>query len=722
MFCFTVVALRLGVLSVLRHGEYLEKAKANIESKTTLKAERGIIYDRNMVPLAVNITSYRIYITPRDIKTDAEAEIIARGLSDILGVDHGALLNGAKNKSTRDRTVKRNAHEREKAAVLDFIVRSSLEKSVHIEADNKRYYPYGSLLANVIGFVGTDGGLIGVEAYYDEYLKGENGVYITQKNASGSSLDNSVDTFIKAKDGDNVILTVDITLQSMLEAQLKETFIDSKARERVTGIVMDPTGGEILAMATYPSFDLNDPYTLNDFYLEKLRSSGLSEESDEYKKLKNNYLYEMWNNKAVSVLYEPGSTFKIITTSVALETKVATVSEGFHCAGALKVDGYGTPIRCHKRTGHGALNFAEALQKSCNPTMIRLAQRIGNTRFMEYFKAFGYTAKTGIDLPGEAMGIFHAMKDFNNVELSVYSFGQTFKTTPLMQLCAVSCVANGGTAVTPFVVSKIVDKNDKTVYCANNKSNKRVISKEVSRTISDILIEGVDGDGGAKNAAVAGYAIAAKTGTSQKRDIKNENLYVGSCVAFSVYEEAAISAIIAVDEPTCQNYYGSTVAAPYVGAFLSGALPYLGVEPSFTEEEEARRSVSVGNYLGISVSEAKKEIAKLGVSVTVVGDGETVLAQSPALAQKILKSEGRIILYTALEDEMTVTVPRLEGLTATEAIKLLTDLSLNVKIDGVADFDRGVGATVIKQSIQAGSVIKAGQTVAITLRYLDKKE
>lgn len=719
---FCVLSVRLGVLQIVKHKEYLEKARDNIESRTALKAERGIIYDRNMVPLAVNVTSWRIYITPRDVKSEEQAHLIASGLSNILSIDSETVLKGALNKSTRDRTVKKKANESEKEMVLDFIVRQGLTDCVHLEADTSRYYPYGDLCANVIGFVGVDGGLLGIEAYYDEYLKGVDGVYITQKNASGESLSDSKDTYIKAINGNDVILTVDITLQSLLEAQLKETFIDSQARERVTGAALDPLSGEVLAMATYPSFDLNDPYTLNSFYLEKLEKSGYAKGSDEYKKKRNDYLYEMWNNKAVSALYEPGSTFKIITTSVALEEKVATVNEGFHCGGALKIDGYGTPIRCHKRTGHGSLNFAEALQKSCNPTMIRLAQRIGNTRFMSYFKRFGYMGKTGIDLPGEALGIFHDEKSFNNVELSVYSFGQTFKTTAIMQLTAVSAVANGGSAITPFVVKEIRDNDQNIIYCKAVNSNKRVVSESVSKTISEILIDGVNGDGGGKNAAVAGYRIAAKTGTSQKRDIKNENLYVGSCVAFSVYGETAISVIIAVDEPMCQNYYGSTVAAPYVSAFLSGALPYLGIEPSFTEEEEAKRSVTVDDYVQKTVSEAKKELASLGLKVEVIGSGETVLAQSPGASVRINRENGKVILYTGGEAQSYARVPKVEGLTATEAMKLINDSGFNVTVVGVTDYQKGVGATVIKQSVPSGSELKKGETVTLTLRYLDIKE
>lgn len=723
--CFSVLVVRLSVLQVVKREEYLQKAKNNIESKTTLKADRGIIYDRNMVPLALNVTTYRIYLSPRDIKDEKEAETVASGLSRILGCDYETVLSGAKNNKTRDRTVKQKATEEEKKQVIDFVVESGLSHCVHTEASSSRYYPYGELAAHVIGVVGTDGGLFGVEAYYDAYLKGENGYYITQKNASGESLPNSEDTFVKAVNGSDVILTIDITLQSLLEAQLKETYIDSKAQDRVTGVAMDPETGEVLAMATYPSFDLNKPYILNEYYLQKLAATGFQSGSNEYKKSYNDYLYQMWNNKAVSTLYEPGSTFKIITTSVALEEKVSNVNEGFHCSGALKIDGYGTPIRCHKRTGHGSLNFAEALQKSCNPTMIKLAQRVGNKKFMEYFKAFGYTGKTGIDLPGEALGIFHEEEGFNNVELSVYSFGQTFKTTAIQQICAVSAVANGGTLVTPFVVKEIREPNGNTVYSRTETDKHRVLSEDVCATINKILADGVSGDGGAKNAGVAGYDIAAKTGTSQIRDIRDENgnsyLYVGSCVAFAPSKDSSIAAIIVVDKPMCQNYYGSTVAAPYVSAFLAGALPYLGIEPSFTAEQEAKLNVSIGDYRTLSVSEAKKEIAKLGIKVTVVGNGETVISQTPVNGSKISRAGGQVVLYTGGEEKTTAKVPKVEGLTATEAIKLLLDSGFNVRLEGATDYDKGVGARVIKQSISEAEAEK-GSLVTLWLRYLDSNE
>ncbi len=719
--CFTVLIVRLFVLQVIKHEEYLAKARDNIESETPLKAERGIIYDRNMRPLAVNVTTWRIYVSPRDVKDEYEAEKIAAGLSDIFSLDYDNLLKGVKNRSTRDKTVKNSVSEEKKDEVIAFVLEENLTHAVHVEASVSRYYPYGDLAASVIGFVGTDGGLLGIESYYDSYLKGVDGKYITYKNATGKGMANSIDTYIKATPGNDIVLTIDITLQALLEAQLKETYIDSKAQNKVTGVALDPETGEVLAMATYPSFDLNTPFELNDYYKDKLALTGYVQGSEEYKKAYNNFLYEMWNNKSVSVLYEPGSTFKIITTSVALQEKVSTVNEGFFCSGALKIDGYGSPIKCHKRQGHGSLNFAEALQKSCNPTMIKLAQRIGNTRFMDYFESFGYTGKTGIDLPGEAMGIFHSREGFNNVELSVYAFGQTFKTTPLQQISAVSAVANGGELLTPFVVKKIVSHNGETVFSGEVKTKGRVISAQVCKAITDILIGGVDGDGGGKNAGVSGYKIAAKTGTSQKRDIKDANLYVGSCVAYSVNEQASISVIIAVDEPMCANYYGSTVAAPYVSAFLSGALPYLGVPPSYTEEQAAKLNATVGDYVGLSLSEAKKLIKSLSVDVEIIGDGDSIISQVPKSGAVITKSGGKIILYTGGKEKKVAAVPKVVGLTASEAIEKLINAGFNVRLVGATDYEKGVGATVISQDLLATEAEK-GSVITLTIRYLDVRE
>ncbi len=725
LLLFSVLCVRLVVLTVIKHDEYLQKAKDNIYSETPLYAERGIIYDRNMNILAANVTTWRVFISPRDIKNDAEAELIARGMSEILNLDYETVLSGAKNNKTRDRTLKKKASADEKDKVVKFVLENSLSHCLHTEAGSERYYPYGSLAAHVIGFMGTDSGLLGIEAYYDAYLKGEDGFYITSKNASGETLLDEYVGFTPAVDGCSIVTTIDVNIQAMLEAQLKATYIDSKAQNRVTGVVTDPQTGEVLAMATYPSFDLNEPYTLDEYSLAQLLKSGINEGNEGYRKAYNEALYKMWNNKAVSTLYEPGSTFKIVTTSVALELGVSRTTEMFHCSGALKIDGYGSPIRCHKRQGHGSLNFAEALQKSCNPTMMNLAARIGSERFMDYFISFGYTGKTGIDLPGEALGIFHARENFNTVELAVYSFGQTFKTTAIQQISAVGAVANGGNLLVPFIVSKITDSAGQTVYSKTIDVKTEILNTETCSTISEILEGGVSGDGGAKNAGVAGYKIAAKTGTSQVRDIRDEHgnsyLYVGSCVAYAPSDNPRLAVIIVVDQPQSQIYYGSTVAAPYVSGFLSGALPYIGIEPEFSADEEAKRSVTIGEYAGKSVKDAKNEISKLGLNVLVIGNGEKVTLQIPSAESTIAKDCGRIILYTDGASASAVKVPNVINMTATDAITKLVDLGFNISIAGVSDYSRGVGATVISQSV-SDIELAPGSVITLTLRYLDTKE
>ena len=722
--CFCVLSVRLFYLCINENDKYSKMADDNILSETPLKADRGNIYDRNMQMLATNETKWRIFLSPRDIDDEEEAEKIARGLCNALGeaVSYESVYKSATMWTARDRTVLRNATAEQKDAVLRFALAYGYTDALRTEATSTRVYPYGSVACHVLGFTGTDEGLSGLEAYYDEYLRGTDGVYLSSKDAAGGRLPDEADSFIPAVDGCDLVTTVDVTLQRLLENQLERTYADSEAANRVTGIVMDPNDGSLLAMATYPSYDLNSPFELDEYSLARLEDE-YEKETDEYKKAKREALYAMWNNKAVSVLYEPGSTFKIITASIALEERVSSLSDRFFCSGSLKVQGYGMPIRCHKRTGHGSVSFAEALQKSCNPTMMTLAARIGGTRFMDYFISFGYASKTGIDLPGEALGIYHEREDFNTVELAVYSFGQTFKITPLRQLTSVCAVANGGMSVTPHMVSRIVNADGETVWQYTAEKEKRILSAETCRTVNAILEEGVSGDGGAKNAGVAGYKIAAKTGTSQKRDIKDENLYVGSCVAYAPSDDPQIAVIIVVDEPHSGIYYGSAVAAPYVSAFLEEALPYLGIEPNYTEAEQAARELEVGNYIGSGVKEARRALEELGLTVETVGEGEKVIAQIPSAGEKVVKKLGRVILLTTEGEgsKDTLSVPTVVGKTATDAIELLVGLGFNIEIDGVRDYGRGVGATVIAQSAINGELPR-GSVIRLTLRYLDGED
>lgn len=722
MLAWLLILIRLFIMQVIDHTEYQKKVEDNILQNTNLAANRGILYDRNENALATNITAWRIFLSPKDIRTDADAQKIAQGLSKILNVSYDSLYKKASQKGQQDQTVVRNASNEVKNCVLAFIQENGFHREINLEATSTRYYPYATLASHVIGFTGTDGGLAGLEYKYNEYLSGISGQYIYAKNATGQSLPFLYSDYVRPKDGVSVHTTLDVVLQASLERQLEQTYRDSMAGNRVTGIVMDVNTGGIRAMATYPDFDPNAPFTLDSASQAKL-DAYTGESTSAYK---TELLYQMWNNKAISDTYEPGSTFKIITSAMALEENLVRVNENFSCSGSLRVPGYPKAIRCHKRTGHGTQSFDKMLQQSCNPTIMTIAARVGSKNFFDYFTAFGFTARTGIDLPSEAKSIYHSQAELNQVELAVCAFGQTFRVTPLQQLTAIATVANGGTLLTPHLLEKLTTADGELLSAYTTKERGKVLSQEVCNTLAEILEQGVSGDGGAKNAYVAGYKIAAKTGTSEVRDKLDENgnasYRIGSCVAFAPADNPEIAVIIIVDEPHCQSIYGSMVAAPYISAFLSEALPYLGYQPSYTDAELAKQCIAIESYEGLSVARAKSAIMSKGLLCTVVGNGDTVLSQIPAGGSVLHKNTGRVILYTEnapLAD--TVTVPNVIGKTAREANRILINAGFNLSFSGALNFDVGVGATVIAQSPAEG-ILPRGSVISLTFRHQDTEE
>jgi stage V sporulation protein D (sporulation-specific penicillin-binding protein) len=715
------ILVRLFFLQILNYDLYQGKVIDNIQAETPVSADRGIIYDRNMIKLAVNYTVYRIYISPRDISDDDQAKLISTGLSDLLQIDYQTIYDNTQKQRYADRTIKKNVQEEIADLIRKFISDNGLEKQIRLEASTKRYYPFGNLASNVLGFVGTDGGLLGLELEYNTYLTGTPGRYVTAKDASGQSLFKKYETYIEAQNGANLITTIDTTLQHMLENELKKTFVESKAQNRVTGIAMDVKTGGILAMSTYPDFDVNSPYILDSYSQAALDALGYSTDSKEYKTEYNTMLYKMWNNKAVSFLYEPGSTFKIITTAAAIEEKAVSWTDGFFCPGSHVVSG--TLIHCHRVRGHGSLNFASGLQQSCNPVLMMTAERLGREKFYNYFKAFGYTEKTGIDLPGEASPLFSSYDNFNSVELAVYSFGQTFKVTALQQLTAACAIANGGYLVTPHLVSQIVDDNGSVLYSYETEVKRQVVSTEVCRQISDVLEKGVSGTGGAKNAYVAGYKIAAKTGNSEVRDILNSAgrayLRVGSTLAYAPSDDPQIAVIIIVDQPQCKIIYGSYVAAPYIGSFLSQALPYIGVERSYTEAELANLSVSLRDYVGLTVSDASADLTGRGIDFEIKGKGDTVTYQVPDGGSSINKSTGKVILYSGDEKPDTyIKVPSVIGKTAYQSNLDIINAGLNILLDGSSVVSASEGAVAVSQVPAAGTSVEYGTVITVTMRYL----
>ena len=723
IFGITLVS-GLFTMQILNYDEYQQKVIDSIQSYKTVPADRGEIYDRNGVVLATNTKVYRIFIDPSQLKEESVKKKVCQGLSEILDVDYQTIYERASKENRADETVKKGVEEADANLVRAFIEKNGFQRKIYLEATSSRYYPYGSLAANVIGAMGTDGGMFGLEMKYNTYLKGTNGRYITTKNAQGQSMPSEYSSYVEPKDGYNLVTTIDITLQSMLEKNIKDAWENANAQNRVTGILMDPNDGSILAMATYPNFDLNTPYVLDADSQKILDKSGFEEGSKEYNNLFWELIYKMWNNKAVTELYEPGSTMKVVTTAMALEENVVKFTDTFNCTGSFTVAG--TKISCHQRRGHGQHEFDYMLQQSCNPTMMQVAARIGNKTFYDYFISFGYTAKTGVDLPGEENGIYTKLSGFNAVELACYSFGQTFKTTPIQQLAAVASIANGGYLVTPHVVKGFTDSNGNIVEEFDYQPVRQVVSSGVCSVIRNVLEDGVSGDGGARNAYVAGYKIAAKTGTSEKRDKVNpetgeKDLRIASCVAMAPADKPIVVSILIVDEPKTNTVFGSALAAPYTANLMADVLPYMGVERQYSDKEMSRVGMTVGQYVGMSVEDAKKGIENNGVTCVVVGKGKTVLKQVPQKGETITKINGsKIIIYTeegALESPKSV--PNVVGLRASVAITTLQAAGFNVYIEGSTNFSEGSGATVIQQYPEDKTLLERGDIVRIVCRYLD---
>lgn len=714
-------------MQVSRYEYYENKVIDQITTSSALKAKRGTIYDSSMQVLANTETVWRVFLSPVDIAKATQkekkeyAQMIAKGLSEILHISESSILKKANQNATIDVTIAKEVNEETYKKIQSFIAENNLANMIHTEANTSRFYPKGDFCCHLLGFTGTDGqGLFGLEYQYDSHLKGQDGYYVYAKDATGSEMPSGYISYIEPINGNSLVTTIDSYIQSQLEYQISEIEETFAVQNRVSGIVMDVDTGAILAMATTSSFDLNSPYELDTLYSQKLAASGLPENSSDYKAYRNELLYTMWQNKPVSEAYEPGSTFKIITVSAGLETNSVSLANQYVCNGSHAIGGY--HISCHKKTGHGTVTLAQGLQQSCNPCMIMVSQSIGASKFYEYVKAFGYLEKTGIDLPSEGASIFHTQSGLGITELATSSFGQRFKVTPLQQITAIAAVANGGYLVTPYVVEKILDSNGNTVYSHTTQIKRQVISSQTAQTVSKILEEGVSGDGGAKNAAAEGYLVAAKTGTSEKFDILDENgnsyLRIGSCVGYAPSDDAKIAVLIIVDEPTTAKY-GSIVAAPYVGNMMKSILPYLGYESA---SDNGKQNLTIENYVGLSVNEAKTKIEKQGMKVTVYGSGEKILSQMPQCGTEINIENGSIYLYTNDAKEEYVTMPNLIGKTPSSANEEILTLGLNIKLLGVSNYTIGKGATVTSQSIAAGTRIKKGTVIELMLLYTDSED
>lgn len=731
LLLFAVLLGRIFIIQSVDYDRYLQKVIDQMTTQSAVRAERGKILDRWGNVLATSITTYRVFISPSSIRNAQKnadksgisvdfARDIALGLSQILSLDYDKVLKQTTYYRYLDRTIAKNVGDSDADRIRELINEGGYHEMVYLEASSTRYYPCGTLASSVLGFTNADGdGVYGLESYYNEMLRGEDGYYVTARDSFGNEMPFEYASYIAAKSGANLETTIDIFIQNALEEQLMASVAESGAKNRACGVVVNVKTGAILAMATVPGFDPNTPWELNDYYSEFLAEDGYVEGSGEYEAAYNDYLLDMWRNKAVSDSYIPGSTFKILTSSMALtEGCVKLSGDSVFCGGSLLRSGH--TIHCHKVKGHGSLSFPEGLVQSCNVWFMTLGERLGISKFYNYFKSFGYLERTGIDLPAEGGSIIKTQSSMTELDLAIYAFGQNFNITPIQHIMAVAAVANGGYLLEPYLVQRVVDSDGRALYEHGTVARRQVISSEVCREIASILESGVSGEGGAKNAYVAGYKVAAKTGTSEKKGseirVDNVKAYVCSCVAFAPADDPEIAVLIMVDEPSRGILYGSVIAAPYIGGFLGAVLPYIGEE----RDESALTSVQVPDLVGKSTQDALLAAQGYGYEVILKGEGNYVTSQIPRASQNIDKTNKIITLYTGNSpEEKSCTVPDLVGKGAYEANILLTNAQLNIKIEGATSGFSGSGATVITQSIAKGAQVPPGTVVTVTLRYLD---
>lgn len=732
---FVLLMLRILILQTVEYEKYQAKVISQITTQTTIEADRGAIYDANGILLAGNVTTYRVFISPRTIKEQSNesgvdyADMISHGLSELLeDVSYEDVQFQTTKTQYLDRTIARKVTSDIAKQIRAFIAENGLEDMIYLEATATRYYPYDSLGAHTLGFTNNDGtGIYGLEYAYEEYLKGTDGKYVTARDADGNEMPYDYESMVPAVPGYSLNTTIDVFVQNALDEQVKQAYIESGGENRACGVVMNVKTGDILAISVYPTFNLNAPWTLNDDCIKVLEESGFDKDSEEYGKLSQELLLTTWNNKAVTEVYMPGSTFKIITAAMACEENLPILNETHFCPGYHIVNG--RKIKCHKVQGHGSLTFAEGIQQSCNPWLMRIGAQIGAPTFYNYFKAFGYFEKTGIDLPGEGSTVEgvtfwnKSMFESADIYLATASFGQNFKISVLGHVTAIAAVANGGDLVTPRLVKSIVDQDGNVIKSFEPEIRRQVISAQTAQSISKILEEGVSGNGGAKNAYVAGYRIAAKTGTSEKKDLKDaegnliDGKYICSTVAYAPADDPQYITLIMVDQPTKGTLYGSVVAAPYVGNVMATILPYLGVEAVYTDAELAKKAVETPGVIWWTVDAARVYAEGMGFELEVIGDGDLIYAQSPAAGVQVEQEGAKLIVYTDRSAEKkTVKVPDLTGKTAVAASGLLASSNLNIKIIGTYNYTSGTAATAYAQSIEPGTVVEIGTTITVYFR------
>lgn len=708
---FIILLILIGRLYYLQiyNGNYLQQLAYSQQSiNEIISPKRGTIYDSSGNALAISASVDTITINPAKI-TAEKKELVAKGLSEIFELNYDEVLEKVKSTNSVQTIIKKVEHNKV-LELKNWMSENKITAGINIDEDFKRYYPYSTVASTLIGSTGTDNqGLSGIESAWDSILTGTSGKIVTSKDASKAEIPNSEETYIAAENGYNLTLTIDLKIQQIVEKYLKEAVENRKCAQGGSCIVMNPNNGDILAMANYPDFDLNSPFTPNST-LAKQWDKLTSEE-------KTNQIYSMWNNKCVTDTYEPGSVFKTITASIGLEENVVTLESknDFLCTGAEIVSG--SPIKCWRNYNpHGYQTLKEAFGNSCNPAFIQLANRIGTKTLYKYFDAFGLFEKTGVALPGEATGLFTDINKVVPTDRATMSFGQRFAITPLQMITAVCAIANDGVLMQPRIVKQITNTDTNEITTFEPVTVRQVISKKTSDEMKTLLEYDVLPNGGTgKNAAVPGYSIGGKTGTSEPPQNNKEAGYVASFIAVAPIDDPQVVALIILKDPdTSTNYYqGGQIAAPVASQILSEVLPALGISSTEqTEDTSSDNNITLPNITQKTVSEAKKQLESQGFTVISNNNGDEntlkVSEQVPKAGASLTKGSIVVIYSEENTSRTSVSVPDLSGKTASEATAALKAKNLNISITG--------SGYVTSQSLLKDSMVEEGTIVSVTLK------
>ena len=705
---------RLFYIQIIKHSKYEQIAVSQQTQDIAIEAKRGTITDREGNILAISATAYKVVMAPKLIDGEDLREKICDGLSSALSEDRDKIYEMTlKNVQSVDvvRRIEKDVADK----VNDFISEDrEYAAIIMVTEDPKRYYPNGNTLSTVLGLVGADNqGLEGIEYLYDDYLTGTAGKLVATKTSIGTSMPFSYEKQVDPKDGCTIELTIDLKMQTLLESKINEARVEHNVQNRIAGVIMDVNTGEILAMTSKPDFDPNENYVINDELTLEALAAKYEVGSTEYYKAYNETFVEYKKNKCLEA-YEPGSTFKIFTASMALEEDLVSLEETFFCSGHLDIGP--TRVNCHKTTGHGTENLKQGLANSCNPVFMTLGMRIGQEKFYDYLTVFGLRDKTGVGLPGEQTGFHHSLSAMTTLDLAESAFGQTFKITPMQLISGVCSVINGGNYMQPYIVRSITDSDGNTVV--SNKPT--VVRQTVSDETSAIMREYLEYTAASSaNSRVEGYRIGGKTGTSQKLDTRTDGednqKRIASYICFAPADDPQIAVLVVVDEPDSEIQYGSYIAAPLGSSIIVQALNQLGI---YSTAENADMT-TVPAVTEMTVDEARKKIVADGLQVKVDGSGDTVVAQLPA-ANTVTVSGSTVLIYTEEGNNETQTVvPNLEGKTPAECNQLLVNSDLNMEILGSNENVTpitGTGVVAYYQSIPAGETVDKMTTVQVKFK------